>query len=192
MIFGQLSDFAIEACHEPSGPEWGGFGRMCIHIHGTQIGDIRDNHCSLFHPTDRFRELRGTIESLWDESFVGKSDAEIFSILERPLYRDYGQSLEQMRADWERLGQYVFLTNTGEQFDGTNTFIICRPGGVVTIICRFRDDTLASGSCRVESFRAVAEAYVQWFEEQVRTTAPPFFPVNPFNPDEYVPDNRNA
>jgi hypothetical protein len=28
MIFGDTKDFAIEAYHEPSGPEWGGCGRL--------------------------------------------------------------------------------------------------------------------------------------------------------------------
>ena len=31
MIFGHPSDFAIEVDHEPSGAQWGGFGRMAIH-----------------------------------------------------------------------------------------------------------------------------------------------------------------
>jgi hypothetical protein len=192
MIFGQPSDFAIEAYHEPSGPDWGGFGRMCIHIQGTVLGDIRENHCSLFDATRRFSELRSSIETLWDTSFAGLADAEIFSLLDRALYQDHGQSSEQMSSDWKRLSQYVFLTNTGEQFDDSSTFIVCRPEGIVTVIYRLRDDTLGSVACRLESFRAVAEAYVQWFDEQVRATAPPFFPVNPFNPNEYVPDNRNA
>ena len=41
MTFGDSKDFAIEAYHEPSGPQWGGFGRMAIDIQGVRIGDIR-------------------------------------------------------------------------------------------------------------------------------------------------------
>ena len=83
MTFGDPKDFAIEAYHEPSGPQWGGFGRLCFYIAGIRIGDIRDNHCSLFHATDRFRQLIQSVETLWDESFVGLSDAEIFGIIDR-------------------------------------------------------------------------------------------------------------
>ena len=75
MIFGQPSHFAIEAYHEPSGPQWSGFGRMAIDIHGVRLGDIRENHCSLFHAVDRFRQVYPRIESLWAESFDGLSNA---------------------------------------------------------------------------------------------------------------------
>lgn len=90
MTFGDPREFAIEAYHEPSGPEWAGFGRMAIDIQGVRIGNIREAHCSLFHAVNRFRQVCSRLEELWFESFVG------------------------------------------------------------------------------------------WFEDQVRTTAPPFFPINPF------------
>ena len=176
MIFGEPTDFAIEAYHEPSGPEWGGFGRMCIAIQGIRLGDIRENHCSLFHATDRLRKAYPTIEALWDESFSGLSDAQIFAALDQALY------LADV-SDWERYGRFDFLTNTGEQFDDSKTYIVCRPDGRVHIIYyRFRDDTLGSASCSARSFRSAAESFVCWFEEQVRTTAPPYFPVEPFIP----------
>ncbi|MDB6023133.1 MAG: hypothetical protein JWQ04_2990 [Pedosphaera sp.] len=188
MIFGEPADFAIEAYHEPYGPEYGGYGRMCIHMQGTRIGDIRENHCSLFAATARFRELLNNIETLWDESFAGLPDAELFGSLLHALYEDHGQSLEEMKADWKRLGKYVFLTNEGEQFDDFNTIIFCRPGGTVQVLYRNREDAFGSVFCRVESFRNVTESFVRWFDEQVRTIAPPFFPINPFDLNETVPD----
>ena len=75
MIFGDPHDFAIEAYHEPSGPQYSGFGRMCLHIQGVSLGNIRDNHCSLFHATDRLREVAADVESLWNDDFMGLSDA---------------------------------------------------------------------------------------------------------------------
>lgn len=173
MIIGQPADFAIEAYHEPSGPECGGFGRMSIDIQGIRLGDIRENHCSLFHATDRFRALKSTIETLWDDTFSGLSDAEIFAIVNRALYLP-GES------DWERYGRFGFLTNTGEQFDGIKTFIVCRPDKRVHVLYQLADDTCGSASCPTLLFRQVAESFVQWFDEQVRTTAPPYFPVQPF------------
>ena len=76
MTFGDPKDFAIEAYHEPYGPQWGGCGRMCIHVQGVAVGDIRENHCSLFHATDRIRVVAAGFDSLWDDSFSGRSDEE--------------------------------------------------------------------------------------------------------------------
>ncbi len=186
MIFGDPKDFAIEAYHEPSGSQYGGFGRMCIHIQGMSLGDIRDNHCSLVHATDRIREVAADFESLWHASFAGLSDADVFGLIDREIYTgDASESGPSYDAS-------DFLTNTGEMFDGTKTFIIFRPPDRIHILFRLRDDTFGAASCSVQSFRGVADAFVSWFEEQVRMTAPPFFPINPFDLNEKVPDDRNG
>lgn len=181
MIFGELSDFAIEAYHEPSGPKWGGCGRMSLFIQGVRLGDIRENHCSLFGATDRLRQFHADIETRWDELFAKLSDAEIFSVLDHALYTgEVDQS--------ERFGRFDFLNNTGEQFDDSTTFILCTPNDRVHILYQFRDGTVGSGSCSAPSFRSVVSAYVDWFDEQVKNTGPPYFPINPFNLDEKVPE----
>ena len=186
MTFGDPKEFAIEAYHEPYGPQWGGFGRMALDIQGVRLGDIRENHCSLFHATDRFRELYPVIETLWDESFNGLSDAEIFGLIDRARYT--GEPAEH-GPDYQ---PFDFLTNAGEQFDDAKAFIVCRPDRRVYILYQLRDDTFGSASCSAQTFRSVANAYVHWFDEQVRATAPPFFPINPLNPNEKVPDNWNG
>jgi hypothetical protein len=186
MTFGDPNDFAIEAYHEPYGPQYSGFGRMCIHIQGVPVGDIRSNHCSLFHPTDRVREVAARLELLGDDSFAGVSDSEVFGLIDRGIYT--GERSE----DGPSYAACDFLTNTGEMFDGSKTFIIFRPPDRVHILYRLGENSVGSGSCSDQTFRAVAEAYVGWFEEQVRTTAPPFFPINPFDLSERVVDDRNT
>jgi hypothetical protein len=180
MIFGDPKDFAIEAYHEPSGPQYGGCGRLCLHIQSVCLGDIRDNHCSLFHATDRIREVTADFESLGDASFASLSDAEVFALIDREIYAGEAQEGRPSYAACD------FLTNTGEMFDGTKTFIIFRPPDRLHILFQLRDDTFGSSSCGVPTFRRAAGAYVRWFEEQVRMTAPPFFPINPFDPNEEV------
>lgn len=185
MTFGQPTDFAIEAYHEPYGPEWGGCGRMCIHIQGVPLGDIRENHCSLFRAADRCRESSAAIDTLWDESFADLSDAEIYAAVEH----DHRVA---DKSDWERFGRFYFLTFAGEPFDGFNIMIVCRPDKRVHIPYRLPDRTFGSASCSVESFRSAAESFVLWFDEQVRTVGPPFFPINPFDLNETVPDSRDV
>ena len=163
MIFGKPADFAIEAYHEPSGPEWAGFGRMAIDIQGFRLGDIRETHCSLFAAVNRFR-LYPEIESLWAEAFDGLSDVEVFALIDT---RYTGEPCEEDYSPCD------FLTNSGEQFDDAKTFIICRPSGRVHILYQLRDGKIGSASCSASSFRKVAKDFVCWFDEQVRTIAPP-------------------
>jgi hypothetical protein len=166
MIFGQPTEFGIEAYHEPAGSKRPGFGRMAIDIQGTRIGDILEEDCSLFHAADKLREIFAPITNYWDESFNGLSDREIFSLLDDALYIG-GDS------QWERYGRFDFLTNTGEQFDNFKTFIMCRPDQHVLILYQAPDDSLGSGSCSLQLFCQTARAFVQWFDEQVQTAATP-------------------
>ncbi|GAA5131585.1 hypothetical protein GCM10023212_43050 [Luteolibacter yonseiensis] len=155
---------------------------MCIYIQGVCLGDIRENHCSLFHATDRIRAVAADFQILWDESLASLSDTAIFTLIDKELYEG--------AAPGHRTGHTTrdFLTNTGEMFDGAKTFVVFRPPDRLHILFRLQDDTFGSASCNIQTFRNVADAYVGWFEEQVRTTAPPYFPINPFDLDEKVPD----
>lgn len=184
MIFGEPKDFAIEAYHEPSGPEWAGFGRICIVIQGVTLGDIRENHSSLFHAVSRIREVYPVIETFLDESFTGLSDAEIYAAVEH----DYRVA---ENSDWERF-RFYFLTFVGEPFDGFNIMVVRPPGECVRILYSLPDDTFGTAVCSVQSFKHVSESFVQWFDEQVRTTAPPFYSINSLNPNETIPDTRNT
>jgi len=166
MIFGNPNEFAIEAYHEPSGPQWGGCGRLCLHVHDVAVGDIRDNHCSLFAVTDSFRHFSKVIENLWAECFAGLSDAEVFRLIDRDIYSDDPPSEFGLA-----FRDFDFLTNSAEMFDGTKTFVFCNPDGLVHILYRFRDDTFGSGTCSVGTFRTIADTYARWFDEQVRTIA---------------------
>jgi hypothetical protein len=167
MRFGDPTQFAIEAFHEPSSAQRAGFGRMCIEIQGVCVGNIHEDHCSLFHAVDVLRKLIGTIETFWDDAFIGLSDAQIFTLLDDALYGD-GE------GSWERFGRFSFLTNTGEQFDHSKTFIICRPGGLVHVLYRLGDNAPASGSCDIEPFRSATAAFLVWFEDQIRISEATF------------------
>ena len=158
MLFGDQSDFAVEIFHEPSSAEWKGFGRMCIHVQGTVIGRINEEHCSLFHAVARISEAAQVLPSLWDEKFSQHSDEEIFSWLDAVLYSGEVQGEQG-------LNRFDFLTNTGEQFDDSKTFILRSPDGVVRVLY-FKDQRFGSASCRETTFVSVAARLSQWFKEQ--------------------------
>ena len=186
MIFGNSKDFAIEAYHEPSGPKWGGCGRLCLHIQGVMVGNIRENHCSLFAVTDILRNVAGKIDGMWRDCFLGLSDAEVFCLINNENYTD-----EPPSKLGSGFSSFDFLTNSAEMFDHTKTFIFCDPDGQVHVLYRLSDDTLGSGACNVSTFRKEIDAYAHWFDEQVRSTAPPYFPINPFDPNEKLSGDEN-
>lgn len=178
MIFGNPKEFAIEAYHEPSGPKWGGFGRMCIHMDGITIGDIEEHHCSMHGAARvlRWRSKAGT--SFWDNRFDNLSDQRIFDFLDAKLYQNTGQSLDQMHADWNEFGRYNFLTNAGEQFDESKTFFVCRPNGRIHVLYyKHPPDVSGSASCSFGAFRGAAESFLIWYDECVRTPGPPYFKI---------------
>jgi hypothetical protein len=187
MLFGNPTEFAIEAYHEPSGPKWGGFGRISVYIQNACLGDIRENHCSLFHCTDQFRELIDCVETLWDASFLGRSELEIFNLIDR-----YSRSGECFECDVDCL-HFGFITNTGEMFDGLKAFILCKPGGQILILHNnLRDEKFGYGTCSAATFQQVASSYVRWFDEQVQNFGPPYFPINPLDPFEKVPEGFDS
>ena len=183
MIFGDPNDFAIEAHHEPSGAQWGGFGRLCIYINGNAIGDIRDNYCSLFAITNRFRELPTEIGSLWSDRFTGLTDDQIFRVIDDVLYigsdHDIGANF----------GRFDFLTNTGEMFNATKTFLYCESGSLVHLLYRVNDGVPQSGACDIELFTSTSNEYVRWFDHQVEAICPPYHPINPFDQTEQIPND---
>ena len=168
MTFGDPKDFAIEAYHEPSGPAWAGFGRMALHVQGVALGDIREDHCSLNDAVERLRDLSLSLHELWDPRFVGHSDEEIFALIDRELYTDYGQTDRAIEEGLLRYGQFEFLTNAGEQFDDVKTFIYAEPQGIVHILYERERNQSRSATCSIDSFRSATLAFLQWFDDQVR------------------------
>lgn len=160
MLFGEPSDFAVEIYHEPSSPDWIGYGRMCIFIQGIVIGKIEAEHCSLFHAVQRIGEVAESLSSLWDTRFTQHTDEEIFSWLDAVLYS--GEISDDVENNFHR---FDFLTNRGEQFDDSKTFVLCFPADVVRILI-FKDQKFSLASCQVKTFLLVATTLGRWFNEQ--------------------------
>jgi len=91
MIFGDKTDFAIEAMIEPNlVPPSHPWGRLCIWVEGTQIGDFEDPHCSLWTCFKSFQGKCDELSELWIDKFQNMSDTEIWNFLDSRLYGDHG------------------------------------------------------------------------------------------------------
>lgn len=162
MLFGNTDSISIEIHHEPEGPEWIGFGRMCIYIQGLVLGDITEDHCSLFHAVERIYEVSLQLDDLWDDRFIGHTPEEIFSWIDAVIYS--GDIVDCQ----DRTERFDFLTNTGEQFDGCKSFVYCEPMGKVYVPFRNNYGTLFEPSCEKTEFRTVAGKLQHWFLNETK------------------------
>jgi hypothetical protein len=164
MIIGDTNNFAVEIYHESVSAEWLGFGRMCIYVQGAKIGNIEEQHCSLFHAVDRITEVAEAIHSISDERFTQHTDEEIFAWLDAILYSG------DISVKDEDMHRFNFLTNTGEQFNDSKSFIVCfSQSSLVKIIYKdFDKDTIGSVSCSIDAYQAVSADLRQWFNNQTQ------------------------
>ena len=160
MLFGDPNDFAVEIYHEPFSPGDLGFGRMRIFIQNVSIGIIEEKNCSLFHAIERVGEAAEALPTLWDKRFSKHTDEEIFNWLDAILY-----SGEISDVTEKNIHRFDFLTNTGEQFDDSRTFIVSLPDSTVRILF-FKEEKFGSATCQASTFRSVAASLVRWFKEE--------------------------
>lgn len=178
MVFGEKSDFAIEALMEPGllvpSSAW---GRMCIWIGGRSLGDITDEHCSLFSAYESFREASDNVDSLWDSHFAELSNSEIYYFLDEMLYGYRGnieveddKTAEEASRDWREYGKFNFLTNWGEMFDSAGKAFLLRKDNQTLKILLFDElnNIVETLECTTSNFRDSVRKFSAWYEEQCR------------------------
>ena len=141
MIFGNPSDFAIEAesdaaLNSPKSTAW---GHMRIWCQGEPVGDFTQTHCGLSGAQQSIANLAAEIDTLWNEALDGLGDQAIWDSLYSALYVDHGQADEQIAQDADAWSKFIFLTNWGEMFDQFNGFIFCRDSHKVRLLIQFQN-----------------------------------------------------
>jgi hypothetical protein len=174
MRFGDAADFAIEAELEPGlAPPSAVWGRMCVWAGGAALGDLNKPRCGLWEAAVEFRWLSGHLADLWDETFDGLDDRAITDRLDALLYGYVGgveaddhRTIDEVNRDAERFSKFNFLTNWGEQFDGSKSFIVCPPGGPVRVLSRHLPARM-NGVAVVarKRFRGAVEDFLRWFDD---------------------------
>ncbi|MEO2091856.1 MAG: hypothetical protein ABGY75_20575 [Gemmataceae bacterium] len=173
-LFGDRSDFAIEAGVEPElKPPSAVWGHMCVWCRGVALGDLNDPHCGLAHAYSSFQQFPGQLDRLWAPELEGLDDIATWNFFDGLLY-GYHVDVEvpddrtagECSADWMRWGAHDFLTNWGEQFDGCKAFVTCPPGDMLRIYFRRRSDPVRCVEVTRAGFTAASTQFVKWFEQQ--------------------------
>ena len=169
MQFGRLSEFAIECLHEPIPNESGQvFGRMCLWIESERVGDFDEPACMLNVTAVRLQQALRKLPDIEEPTFVRLADAEVFRVLDDALYQDRGQTSAQVVADSTRYWKYDFLTNGGESFDKTKSFICVDGEGVRLIFEQLEGSAsrIIGGRVPATEFTRVVSEFLQWIEAQ--------------------------
>lgn len=170
MILGNKSEYAIEVMLEPGlKPPSHVWGRMCLWFGENKIGDFDEPHCSLAQSLSALNDLAGRLEKLWDVSFEGLNDLEIFELLNKAVHSQRSSSYDLDR-DYEKYADYRFTYGLAEMFDRTGASFIVKPPHD-----RIKVMYLDPGSGGLEIFKFSADLFRQttlefeeWFEEQSR------------------------
>ena len=168
MLIGDRNTFAVEFSNQltPNTREHV-FGRMCVRAQGCRLGDMVGPLYMLDVPGSILRELIGRLDSLDDVSLADISDRDVFNLLKSARHGAGDSGLPLL--DIESFDKFDFLTNAGESFDGTLSFIV---GGGDYLRLLFTDEKKMFHATRVEQrafVRTVAE-FLRWMDEQVGTS----------------------
>jgi len=163
--FGDQANFAIVCAHDPFGSEPRHvFGRMCIRAGDKVLGDFDEPACMLNVTASHLQATLKRLPQLNSSLFQGQNDALVWDIIDKALYLDDDRSKEEIVADADRYFRYDFLTNGGESFDDSKSFIV-RDGKSVRLLFKKDNEALESISVDVDVFCAVVREFLNWIEK---------------------------
>lgn len=172
MRFGNPSTFAIDVMTDPHltvpSAVW---GRMCIRLPEATIGDYADELCALFPVYRQLSILVESLESRWDEAFQDCSDEQVFQKLYEVLWQGGSSDAEAGRG-LNHFEKFYFLdSQSGEQFNGYFSFLVCRPNGTVTILYQLRDyqhNNGPQGAATIDQteFCDTVKQFLNWFDSE--------------------------
>jgi hypothetical protein len=166
MLFGSKDIFAIEAVTEvdlvaPSAV----WGRMRIWCRNESFGDFDNPYNALYSASESFRTMCDAHSDLWDPTFEGLEDAEIFRIFNEAIYIGTHSDSEVVDLA-DRYWRFDFLTNWGENFDPLKGLLAFDPNGDSLFMVEDGDDRVRGFRFPEASFVQAASDFVRWFDSE--------------------------
>lgn len=160
--FGNPSIFALVCIHEPTPNDREHvYGRMCIRSNEKMLGDF-DEPCCMLNVTAAFLEaVIRRLPELETDVFVAKDDLSVWQRIDKALYVDDDRSNEEIVADANLFFKFNFLTNGGESFDGSKSFVL-REGSRVRILFVQGNAALSCISVHIDLFKETVRDFLEW------------------------------
>ena len=138
---------------------------MCLWVGGTPLGDIDEPACMLNVTEGHLQSLLQRLDALDDPAVRSLTDREAFDFLDRAIYLDDARSIEQIAADSARFFKFDLLTNGGESFDRTKSFLVAN-GESLRIL--FEDQQRGFASARVAraDFVLAVRGFLAWLTNE--------------------------
>jgi hypothetical protein len=169
MLIGDKQVFAIECVHEPiPNPTRRVFGRMCIWSAGHRLGNLQEPSCNLNVTEGYLQGVLARLDSLWDSSLDGLGPGEGFQLLDNALYR--GTNNETVAADYERYSKFDFLTNGGESFNNTRSFLMTIRD-IVRLLYTDEMDVFHAADIPRRTFTTVIQEFLVWVSDEAARAA---------------------
>jgi hypothetical protein len=137
---------------------------MCIRAGDKVLGDFDEPACMLNVTASHLQAILESLPQMDGAIFQRQSDAQAWDIIDKALYLDDDRSTEEIVADSKRFFRYDFLTNCGESFDNSKSFIV-RDGDSVRLLFKTGDDALESIDVEVGTFCAAVRGFLDWIDQ---------------------------
>jgi hypothetical protein len=136
---------------------------MCIRSGDKILGDFDESACMLNVTASHLQAILKRLPQLDSATFQGQSEAMVWEIIDNAIYADDDRSTEEIVADAERYFRYDFLTNGGESFDNSKSFIV-RDGDSVKLLFKRDDEALESMRVDLGTFCVVVGEFLAWID----------------------------
>jgi len=166
MIFGDPDTFAIECHHDPVANESRRvYGRIRLWVAGLTLGNINELTCWLNPIGSCLESVLNALALDPDPDVDLLDDCDAFAFLDQKLYLDDERTSAQINDDARRFARFHFLTNSGESFDHTKSFVV-RSGDRVRVLFRDDHDKFHAGDVNYDVFKWVVESFFHWIDSE--------------------------
>jgi len=167
-LIGNKSDFAIQVMTENNlAPPSAVWGRMCLWVNNTMLGDYTEAHCGIYQCVHHLIEVVNILDQLSSAIIINKCDIEAYNYLKsawlEPDTDEFGEPSEV-----ESFHKYNISYGLAEMFDKEPMFFLVNTSdGFLKILMQSKNNQdITSHTTSVKTFSNVISELNTWYKQQ--------------------------